>query len=442
MKLMFWMSLSFAAVVMCSFPLVVGQYSGSQPQPRPENLPAPGTGTRGISSRTPKPDNVMPKVPAGFSISIYAELQAARMMVYAPNGDLFVSSPAANNITVLRDTNNDGVFEERRVFAQGVSASTGARGGGPPPPPVAQGANAPDCTPPAPFAERGPGALQQPFGMAFQNGYLYVGNTGSIVRYKYTNGDLQAQSEPEKLMDLPTGGHTTRNILFNRAGTKMYVAVGSRSNNDAGEDCRRAAILEFNPDGTGYRVYASGIRNPVGLALQPGTDTIWTAINERDNYGDDLVPDYATSVKDGGFYGWPYSYIGKNYDPRYIGSFPDLVNRAIIPDVLIPSHSAALGIAFYTGNQFPQRYRNGAFVALHGSWNRSVAAGYKVIFFPTNNGKPGPIEDFATGFLAGDGSNGTNIQPWGRPVGVTVARDGGLLVSDDGGHRIWKITAR
>jgi glucose/arabinose dehydrogenase len=161
----------------------------------------------------------------------------------------------------------------------------------------------------------------------------------------------------------------------------------------------------------------------------------------RGFYGDDLVPDYVTSVKDGGFYGWPYSYIGKNYDPRYIGSFPDLVNRAIVPDVLIPSHSAALGITFYTGAQFPERYRNGAFVALHGSWNRSAAAGYKVIFFPMDNGKPGPIEDFLTGFLASNGTNGTPIQQWGRPVGVTVARDGALLVSDDAGNRIWKISA-
>ena len=176
------------------------------------------------------------------------------------------------------------------------------------------------------------------------------------------------------------------------------------SNNDAGEDCRRAAILEFNPDGSGFRVYASGIRNPVGLALQPGTDMIWTAMNERDNYGDDLVPDYATSVKDGGFYGWPYSYIGKNYDPRYVGAFPDLVNKALVPDVLLPAHAAALGITFYTGNQFPQRYRNGAFVALHGSWNRSVAAGYKVVFFPMTNGKPGPIEDFLGGFLSSTGA--------------------------------------
>jgi glucose/arabinose dehydrogenase len=277
--------------------------------------------------------------------------------------------------------------------------------------------------------------------MAFHDGYLYVGNTGSIVRYKYTSGDLKAQGEPEKLLDLPTGGHSTRNIVFNRAGTKMYVAVGSQSNNNAGEDCRRAAVLEFNPDGTGYRVYASGIRNPVGLTLQPGTDTIWVAINERDNLGDDLVPDYATSVKDGGFYGWPYSYIGSNYDPRYVGAFPELVKRAVVPDVLIPAHSAALGITFYDAMQFPARYRNGGFVALHGSWNRSMAAGYKVAFFPMVNGKPGPLEDFATGFLTKDGSGGSGVERWGRPVGVTVARDGSLLVSDDGSNRIWRISA-
>jgi len=290
--------------------------------------------------------------------------------------------------------------------------------------------------------QKGPGELRAPFGLAFHDGYLYVGNTASLVRYRYANGDLKAQGAPEKLMDLPAGGHSTRNILFNRKGTKMYLAVGSSSNNDAGEDCRRAAILEFNPDGSGFRVYASGIRNPVGLALQPGTDIVWTAINERDNLGDDLVPDYATSVKEGGFYGWPYSYIGKNYDPRYVGSFPELVNKAIVPDVLIPSHSAALGITFYTGNQFPQRYRNGVFVALHGSWNRSVAAGYKVVFVPMANGRPGPMEDFVSNMLVTNGENGSAIEAWGRPVGVTVARDGSLLVSDDGSNVIWKISAR
>jgi glucose/arabinose dehydrogenase len=440
--------------------VLAAQQNTAVPQPRANALPSPGTASPKPSRSVPRPEGTTPKVPSGFTVTSYADLRAPRMMVYAPNGDLFVSSPGANNITILRDTNNDGVVDSQSVYAQG--APPAPRGGGPPPggaragapgrgaggpppgggrgaPPVL-GADAPACTPPSEFAVRGPGTLQAPFGLAFHEGYLYVGNTGSLVRYKYTNGDLQAQGEPEKLLDLPTGGHSTRNIVFNRAGTKMYIAVGSQSNNDAGEDCRRAAILEFNPDGTGYRVYASGIRNPVGLTLQPGTDVIWTAMNERDNLGDDLVPDYATSVKDGGFYGWPYSYIGQNYDPRYVGSFPDLVKRAIVPDVLLPAHAAALGITFYTGAQFPQRYRNGGFVALHGSWNRSVASGYKVVFFPMVDGKPGPIEDFLTGFLASNGTNDTSIDQWGRPVGVTVARDGALLVSDDTGNRIWRIS--
>jgi glucose/arabinose dehydrogenase len=451
-----------AALVLATS-VLVAQQNTTVPQPRAGALPAPATASPKPSRAVSRPEGVSPKAANGFTVTMAADLRAPRMMVYAPNGDLFVSSPGANNITVLRDANNDGVFESQSVYAQG--APPAPRGGGPPPnpaggqraggqgraagpppgpgrgaPPVL-GAEAPACTPPPEFAVKGSGTLAAPFGLAFHDGYLYVGNTASLVRYKYANGDLQAQGEPEKLLDLPNGGHSTRNIIFNRAGTKMYIAVGSQSNNDAGEDCRRAAILEFNPDGSGYRVYASGIRNPVGLALQPGTDIIWTAMNERDNLGDDLVPDYATSVKDGGFYGWPYSYIGENYDPRYIGSFPDLVKRTLVPDVLLPAHAAALGITFYTGNQFPQRFRNGGFVALHGSWNRSVASGYKVVFFPMVNGKPGPIEDFLTGFLASDGANDTSIDQWGRPVGVTVARDGSLLVSDDTGNRIWRVSA-
>ena len=423
--------------------VLVAQQSGVQPQPRADALPAPATAAPKPSRPVPRPEGLTPKAPAGFTVTSYAELQAPRMMVYAPNGDLFVSSPSANNITVLRDANSDGVFEARDVYAQGAppAARGGGGGGGRGAPPAVLGAAAPACVAPPSFANRGPGTIAAPFGMAFNDGYLYVGNTASLVRFRYTPGDMKAQGEPEKLLDLPTGGHSTRNIVFNRAGTKMYLAVGSQSNNDAGEDCRRAAILEFNPDGSGYRVYASGIRNPVGLALQPGTDIVWTAINERDNLGDDLVPDYATSVKEGAFYGWPYSYIGSNYDPRYVGAFPDLVRRAVVPDVLIPSHSAALGITFYTGTQFAQRYRNGGFVALHGSWNRSVAAGYKVVFFPMNNGRPGPLEDFLTGFLTTTGTGDAAIQQWGRPVGVTVARDGALLVSDDGGNRIWKVSA-
>ena len=436
--------LIICAAVMAATGVGLAQQSGSQPQPQAGRLAPISPAAPKPSRPVPRPEGLLPTVPQGFTVASYAELQAPRMMVFAPNGDLFVSSPVANNITVLRDANNDGTFEAREVYAAGPPPAPrggGGGGGGRGQAPAVLGANAPACVAPGNFNNRGPGEIAQPFGLAFANGYLYVGNTGSIVRFRYTNGDLKAQGAPEKILDMPVGGHSTRNIIFNRAGTKMYVAVGSQSNNDAGEDCRRAAILEFNPDGTGYRVYASGIRNPVGLALQPGTDIVWTAINERDNLGDDLVPDYATSVKEGGFYGWPYSFIGKNYDPRYVGAFPDLVNRAIVPDVLIPAHSAALGINFYTGTAFPQRFRNGGFVALHGSWNRSVAAGYKVAFFPMVNGRPGPLEDFMTGFLTTTGANDTPIQQWGRPVGVVAAPDGSLLVSDDGGHRIWKVRA-
>lgn len=440
--------------------LTLGQQG--PPQPRADQLPPVGPPRTNRGGNVPAPAGALPTAPAGFVVTAYAELQGPRMMVYAPNGDLFVSSPTTNTISVLRDTNRDGTFEERGVFAQGATPAArggggrqgGARPGGPPAIAPASapvnpeingpilGAGAPACTPPPPFHNPGPGALASPFGLAFHSGYLYVGNTTSLIRYRYTPGDLTAQGEPEKLLDFPGGGHTTRNVIFNRAGTKMYVAVGSGSNNSAGEDCRRAAILEFNPDGSGYRVFASGIRNPVGLAWQPGTDTLWTAVNERDNLGDDLVPDYATSVRDGGFYGWPYSYIGPNYDPRYQGAFPDLVKRAIVPDVLLPAHAAALGITFYGGTQFPQRYRNGGFVALHGSWNRSTASGYKVVFFPMTNGRPGPIEDFLSGFVVNDGSGGVGIERWGRPVGVTVAPDGSLLVSDDASHRIWRVRVR
>ena len=226
-------------------------------------------------------------------------------------------------------------------------------------------------------------------------------------------------------------------MLFSRDGKKLYVSVGSSNNIDeqgSGNE-RRAMIQEYNPDGSGFRVFASGLRNPVGLALQPGTNTLWTAVNERDNLGDDLPPEYTTSVKEGGFYGWPYSYIGGHVDTRVPQKDPELVKRAIVPDVLIPAHSAPLGIAFYTGNQFPQRYRNGLFVALHGSWNRSTTNGAKVIFVPFQNGKPGMIEDFLTGFVVDSSKN----SKWGRPVGVTVTPDGSVLVSDDGGNRIWRI---
>ena len=419
-------------------------------QPRADALSSPTAATANWSERVAQPDGVEPMVPDGFTVASYAELQRPRMMVYAPNGDLFVSSPATTTIFVLRDVDHDGVFEARGVFADGRTApppASAPRDDRPPPVlgelegPQALVVEPPACTPPPDYERRGPGGLVLPFGLAFHDGYFYVGNTDSVVRFEYQTGDLEARGAPEKLLELPVGGHTSRNIVFNRAGTKLYVAVGSRSNSDAGEDCRRAAILEVNPDGTSARVFASGIRNPVGLAIQPEADVLWTVTNERDNLGDDLVPDYATSVREGGFYGWPYSYIGQNYDPKFVGAFPDLVGRAIVPDVLLPAHSAPLGIAFYTGTQFPSRYRNGGFVALHGSWNRTVPSGYRVAFFPMVDGQPGPIEDFLTGFLASTGEQGAPVQQWGRPVGVVVSPDGGLLVSDDSGNRIWKVTA-
>jgi glucose/arabinose dehydrogenase len=297
------------------------------------------------------------------------------------------------------------------------------------------GAKAPACAPPPAFNNRGPGGIDAPFGMAFHDGYLYVGNTGSVVRFKYTNGDMKAQAAPEKLLDLPVGGHSTRNIVFNRAGTKMYLAVGSGSNNNAGEDCRRAAILEFNPDGSGYRVYASGIRNPVGLTLQPDTDTLWVAVNERDNLGDDLVPDYVTRVKENAFYGWPWFYIGDHQDPRHPGARPDLKDKITVPDVLLQAHSASLGLTFYEGNSFPAEYRGDAFAAEHGSWNRSKRTGYKVVRIRLKDGVPtGEYEDFVTGFVVNDN------EVWGRPVGVAVARDGALLISEDGNGTIWRVS--
>jgi len=435
--------LTVLIAVVCVAVVLLGQ----SPQPQLNKLPAPGTGTPNFGSVVPQPSGATPKVPPGFSVSLYAEqLPGARYITVAPNGDLFVSQYAQSVITVLRDANKDGVPEMRSVYASaagnpprgggdGGGGGAGQRGTRGAPPASTAAAAVPCTTRPVPAGTVG---IRNPQGMAFHNGYLYIANTDSIVRYKYTNGDTTAQGQPEKLVDLITGGHTWRNVIFNSAGTRMYVSVGSSSNNDAGEDCRRAAILEYNPDGTGERIFASGLRNPEGMAWQPpANNVLWTSVNERDNYGDDLVPDYITSVKDGGFYGWPYSYLGQNYDPRYTGGQPDLVKRAIVPDVLIPAHSAAIGLTFYTGNQFPQRYRNGAFVGLHGSWNKSTAEGAKVIFVPFTNGRPGPIEDFLTGFVVDAKAN----TKWGRPAGVTVAPDGSLLVGDDAGGKIWQVRA-
>jgi glucose/arabinose dehydrogenase len=393
------------------------------PEPTPAR-PNPGT-------VVPKPASAELKVPAGFTVDVYADnVPNARMMAWAPNGDLFVSQSDSNIVSVFRDTNKDGVQDARFVYSQGTAIAGGGFGGGG----RGRGANA---TPPTP----GPNPeLNRPFGLAFHGGYLYVGNTDGVIRYKYTNGDTKAAAAGEKLLEVPGGGnHWTRNVIFNAAGTKMYVSVGSSNNiDDTGRGNEsRALINEYNPDGTGFRVFAQGIRNPVGLAIQPGTNALWTAVNERDGLGDELPPEYASSVKDGGFYGWPYSYIGNHVDARVQNQKADLVAKAIVPDVLIPAHSAPLGLTFYTGTQFPQRYRNGLFIALHGSWNRSTAQGYKVVFVPFTNNRPGPLEDFLTGFIV----DAAAVSKWGRPVGVTVAPDGALLVSDDGSGHIWRIRA-
>jgi glucose/arabinose dehydrogenase len=354
-----------------------------------------------------QPSGAKLELPPGFEISVFSEggYNNPRWIKEGPNGDLFLADEREKTIYLLRDANKDAKIDnatERFTFATG---------------------------------------LDRPFGMAVQKigaqTWFYIGNTGSVVRFKYTPGETKVEGEAEKLLEVPIGGHWTRDVLFSRDGKKMYVSVGSESNVNEGEDPRRAAINEYNPDGTGHRIFASGIRNPVGLAWNPANGQLWTAVNERDLLGDNLVPEYATSVKDGGFYGWPDSYMGQNVDPRVKNPRQDLVAKALVPDVLIEPHSAALGIVFYTGKMFPKEYQGDAFVALHGSWNRSRRSGYKVIRIPFANGKPeGGYENFLMGWVPDD----TGAGVWGRPVGVTMIRDGSLLVVDDGGKKIWRVT--
>jgi glucose/arabinose dehydrogenase len=287
------------------------------------------------------------------------------------------------------------------------------------------------------FARR----LNMTFGMALVGNRFYIGNTDAVVVLPYSAGETQIKRQPEKVLDLPSGGHYTRNIIADVKGQKLYVAVGSSTNVDEPrndeKDPRRAAILQVNPDGSHMRVFAGGLRNPVGMDWEPKTNTLWTVVNERDGLGDELVPDYLTGVRDGAFYGWPYSYFGQNEDPRKKGQRPDLVAKAIKPDYALGSHVAPLGLAFYLGKSFPARYQGGAFIGMHGSWNRSNLVGYKVAFVPFQNGKPnGAIEDFLTGFTVSPNSSAV----YGRPVGVAVWTDGSLLVADDGAGKIWRVS--
>lgn len=373
-------------------------------------LPAPYA-TKSATKRSSMTDwgSNTPKAPAGFTVTKFAgDLKNPRNTYIAPNGDIFVAESgtrsSADRITVFRDKDKDGTFETRQVFLDG---------------------------------------LKQPYGMLVVKDYFYVANTDGLYRYPYKEGTLKLEGEGQKIVELPAGGynnHWTRNLIANADGSKIYISVGSASNvGEYGMDkeVRRANILEINPDGSGERIYAGGLRNPVGMDWNPANNELWTAVNERDDLGDNLVPDYITSVKEGGFYGWPYSYFGQIEDPRMKGQRKDLVAKAIVPDVPVGSHTASLGIAFYDKDAFPTEYKNGAFVGQHGSWNRSVISGYKVLFVPFKNGKPsGKPQDFLTGFIA----DKEEADVYGRPVAVTVMNDGSLLVNDDSGNTIWRVS--
>jgi glucose/arabinose dehydrogenase len=288
--------------------------------------------------------------------------------------------------------------------------------------------------------------VRQPFGMLLRGDELYVAGTNALMRFPYRTGETAIAAAGTKILDLPVGEynyHWTRDVVANADGSKLFVSVGSGTNVDEEhsdvKEPRRASILESNPDGSGMRIYASGLRNPVGLAIEPVTHALWAVVNERDMLGDELVPDYLTSVKEGAFYGWPYSYFGSIEDPRKKGERPDLVAKAIPPDFPLGSHVAPLGLEFYSGSSFSDHYRGGAFVSLHGSWNRSRFAGYKVVFVPFRDGRPsGPAEDFLTGFIQDE--NASTV--YGRPVGLATLGDGSLLVADDGANCIWRVSVR
>ncbi|MEX2594208.1 MAG: sorbosone dehydrogenase family protein [Anditalea sp.] len=396
------------------------------------NLPEPDTtlNPKNYSSVIGWPEDKTPTAPNGLTVTKFADgLRNPRWAYVGPNGDIFVAESNtevdaeakaeaektgkaesvnlgnANRITLFRDTNNDGMPDMQEVFLED---------------------------------------LNQPLGMLVLGNSFYVANTDGLVQFPYEEGQTSITAEGNQILELPAGGynnHWTRNIIANEDGSKIYVSVGSGSNvgeNGMEHEVRRANILEINPDGSGERIYAAGLRNPVGMDWAPGTQTLWTSVNERDGLGDELVPDYITSVKEGGFYGWPYAYFGQNVDPRRVGEKPELVEETLVPDVPLVSHSASLGFAFYDKTAFPEKFHNGAFIGQHGSWNRTDLVGYRVVFVPFENGEPvGEPEDFLTGFIA----DRENNEVHGRPVGVTVLPDGSLLVMDDSSNTIWRVSA-
>jgi glucose/arabinose dehydrogenase len=393
---------------------------------KPEDLPKPGAtpSSANVSRVVPRPEATLPQVPDGFRIALFAEgLSGPRQMRVAPNGDIFVAETSAGRIRVLRAADGEAKPSASEIYA---------------------------------------GGLNEPFGIALfpsdDPKWVYVANTDSVVRFPYHAGDLKASGKPETVVaELPRGGHSTRDIAFSPDGKRMLISVGSRSNDAEGIGAQveglqawigshlfgaswggetdRADVLTFDPDGKRLGIFATGIRNCVGLAIQPTTGDLYCSTNERDGLGDNLVPDYVTRVHEGAFYGWPWFYIGDNQDPRHVGERADLKGKVTVPDVLLQAHSASLGLTFYTGHQFPADYSGDGFAAEHGSWNRSKRTGYKVIRIRLKDGVPtGEYQDFITGFVVND------HDVWGRPVGVAVAHDGALLVSEDGNGTIWRVT--
>ena len=387
----------FLCILSCTPVMLRAQVTnGKKPQ-----LPAPyATKSAGNApNKTAPPAGFLPTVPSGFRVNVFAtNFKVPRWLAVAPNGDIFVADMGAGEIVILHDPQTAGGAQARETFADG---------------------------------------LRRPFGIAFHDDYVYVGNMKELVRFKYDPKTSKRLGQAEHLMDLPGGGHDTRSVAFSADGKHVFISVGSGSNISTGEEPIRAAVTICDSDGRNARQFATGLRNPVGLAIEPVTGDVWVSVNERDELGDNLPPDYFTSVKDGGFYGWPYSYIGDNVDDRVKPQRPELVARAIVPDVLLGAHVAPLQFAFYTAKQFPESYRGGVFIAEHGSWNRATRSGYQVAFVAFKNGKPSadPVP-----FLTGLVPDPARSDVFGRPVGVAVAPDGSLLVSDDGAAVIYRIS--
>lgn len=368
--------------------------------PQPYLTPSAHHGPSVVS----RPAGATLHVPPGFVVEPFAAgLGRPRTLRVAPNGDVFVAESDAGRVRILRSTAS-AATPQSSVFADD---------------------------------------LTYPFGIAFwppgpEPRFVYVAEMNRVVRFPYQSGELRSRGAPQIIVPhLPTGGHATRDLVFSRDGQRMFVSVGSASNVGTYGEEERADVLAFDADGSNRHIFASGLRNCTAEAIAPATGALWCVVNERDGLGDDLPPDFATSVREGGFYGWPWYYIGDHEDPRLKGQRRDLAGHVMVPDVLIQPHSAPLGITFYDGAQFPPEYRGDAFVTLRGSWNRARRTGYKVIRLRFANGRPtGEYEDFLTGFVASDQA------VWGRPVGIAVARDGALLVSEDGNGAIWRIAYR